>query len=180
MPAPNRIVAAQILPTRLFRREFLQCVRLNPSSIRVVSPFIGKIPPFGNIVDFSRSVLQHENCTFQLVTRPPGKENGTITPIQAEAIVRLGVDLLIRVSPCLHSKIYHFEFREGNQAAFVGSANFTHGGFDRNDETMAIMRDSTDNRRVNGELERISGRGSVPYPIWKAWSEEKMRRLPHV
>ena len=102
-----------------------------------------------------------------------------MTQTQAEAIVRLGVDLLIRSSPQLHSKIYYFKFGDGTQTAFVGSANFTMGGFDRNDETMAMLRDSIDNKRVGAELERLSGRGSVSYLNWKAVSQQKRRSLPH-
>lgn len=166
--APKSAVPVEILPTRSFKREFLQCVGRRPSSIRVVSPFIGKLPAFRDIVNFSRIMLQYGNCTLQVVTRPPGSRNDTLTNTQADAIVHLGVDLLIRTSPWLHSKIYHFEFREGNQTAFVGSANFTLGGFERNDETMAMLRDRIDNERVQAELERLCGWGSMPYPNWKA------------
>ena len=177
--APKRSVSVEILPTRKFREKFLQCVGRSPISIRVVSPFIGSLPAFRDIVNFSRIVQRYGNCKFQLVTRPPTTSTDTLTQTQAEAIVRLGVDLRIRKSPWLHSKIYYFEFREGNQTAFVGSANFTLGGFSRNDETMAMLRDSIDNKRVHAELERLSGRGAVPYSQWRAWGQQNKRRLPH-
>ena len=149
----------------------------SPARYVLFSPFIGKLPAFRDIVNFSRVVLQYGNCTLQVVTGPPGSGNDRLTNIQAETIVRLGVDLLIRACPWLHSKIYQFEFREGNQTAFVGSANFTLGGFERNDETMAMMQDSIENERVHAELERLSGRGSTPYPNWKAMSEVTKGRL---
>lgn len=171
--APRNTVPVEILPTRSFKRAFLQCVGRKPCALRVVSPFIGKLPAFRDIVNFSRTMLQYENCTLQVVTGPPGHQNETLTSTQADAIVLLGVDLLIRTSPWLHSKIYHFEFQEGIQTAFIGSSNFTLGGFERNDETMAMLQGSIDNQRVQAELERLTGRGSMPYSSWKALNGHK-------
>lgn len=155
----------------------MRCVQRRPSSIRVVSPFIGDLPAFRNVVNFSREMLRYGNCSLQIVTQPPQDRKETLSFIQADSLVVLGVDLLIRTSPWLHSKIYHFKFQDGDETAFVGSANFTLGGFDRNDETMAMMRDSIDNALVRSELERLSGRGSVPYHNWKALSEDNKRRF---
>lgn len=172
------VAPVRILPTRLFRLEFMQCIGRHPTAMRVVSPFIGKLPAFENIVEFARDLLRYETCTFQVVTQPPGSGSDRLTHTQAEAIVRLGVDLLVRSSPTLHSKIYHFKFADDRQTAFVGSANFTLGGFNRNDETMAMMIHSVHNRAVRAELDRLSGRGSIPYSHWKAQSQ-KNRRFPH-
>ena len=171
--APRNTVPVEILPTRSFKREFLQCVGRKPSGLRVVSPYIGKLPAFRDIVNFSRTMLQYGNCSLQVVTGPPGSQGETLTSTQADAIVLLGVDLLIRTSPWLHSKIYHFEFQEGNQTAFIGSSNFTLGGFERNEETMAMLRGTVDNKRVQAELERLSGWGSMPYLSWKAKNRHK-------
>lgn len=174
--ARRRSVPIQVLPTELFRREFLQCIGRKPSSIRVVSPFIGRLPVFGDIVGFCRAVLRYEDCVLQIVTRPPESTNDVLDRVQAEQMVQLGVDLVIRTSGRLHSKIYHFEFREGDQTAFIGSANFSMGGFGNNEETMAMMRDAVDNKRVSAELERLCGRGAEPYSSWKVLYSAKQRR----
>lgn len=157
-----------ILATRKFRGSFHQCISRHPKSLRVVSPFIGKIPGFGTVVDFARRFLCDPEVEFQLVTRPPKRSNEIISLEQADALVKLGVDLLIRSDPPLHSKVYQFVFPEGDKASFIGSANFTKGGFELNDETVAFFRDSTDNERIEAELDRLSGRGSVAFPQWKA------------
>lgn len=172
-------MAAEILQTKTFRQRFMHCVSHAPTTLRVVSPFIGELPVYKDIVNFCRFVQRFDDCTLQLVTRPPTPSTDTITLHEAEAIVKLGVDLLIRTSPTLHSKIYYFEFKEGNHTAFIGSSNFTIGGFKRNDETMAMLRDRIDARKVRAELDRLSGRGSQPYLHWKAWSKQTKRRLPH-
>jgi phosphatidylserine/phosphatidylglycerophosphate/cardiolipin synthase-like enzyme len=164
----------EVVSTRRFRTAFMQCIGRHPSSLKVVSPFIGNIPGFGSVVDFARILLRNSEVAFQLVTRPPFDANnswaaadGCITSAYAEALVRLGVELLIRTSPLLHSKVYQFAFREGDHASFVGSANFSRGGFELNDETVAVFRDIDDNRRVSAELDRLCGRGSSPYHLWK-------------
>ena len=174
----SSVTPVRVLPTKLFRREFMQCIGRRPTATRVVSPFIGKLPAFQNILEFARDLLRSETSTFQVVTQPPGTGSNRLTHAQAEAIVRLGVDLLVRSSPTLHSKIYHFRFADGGQTAFVGSANFTLGGFNRNDETMAMMMHAVHNHAVSVELDRLSGRGSTPYSLWKAQGQRK-RRIPN-
>lgn len=77
----------------------------------------------------------------------------------------MGAEVLIRKN--LHSKVYQFQFREGDRAAFVGSANLTMGGFDRNDETVAFLQQKDDNDAVAEELERLSGRGAYLLQHWK-------------
>ena len=176
----RRTVPVQVLPTNLFRREFFQCIGRRPASIRVVSPFIGRLPVFGDIVNFSRSVLRDGECTLQVVTRPPESSNDVLARAQAEQMVQLGVDLIIRTAGRLHSKIYHFDFHQGDQTAFVGSANFSLGGFENNEETMAMMRDAVDNKRVSAELERLCGRGAAPYPKWKILKDTNGRRSSNV
>ena len=120
-------------------------------------------------MDFARLVLREDDTTLQIVTRPPSTSNDTttLTKIQAEALSTLGVDLLIRMSPLLHSKVYQFNFREGDRASFVGSANFSRGGLELNDESVAFFQSEGENDRVKAELDRLRGKGTKPYHLWK-------------
>lgn len=174
-PAPR--IEAEILSTRNFKKKFFECVSRNPISLRVASPNIGEIPSFKTIIRFAQHLLREEGVKFQIITRPPTLSEGTnfISLASANIIVNLGVDLLIRTNPALHSKVYHFEFRQGDQASFVGSANFSKGGFERNDETVAFFRDPEVNRKVEIELNRLAGFGSFPYIMWKAQNASKLK-----
>ncbi len=102
-----------------------------------------------------------------MITCPPDRGGEYINSAQAEMIILLGVDLRIRSKPPLHSKVYQFEFPEGDRASFIGSANFTTGGFERNDETVAFFKSSVDNQKVEWELDRLSRHGALSYMQWK-------------
>ena len=155
----------EILHTRLFRERFMNCLSRQPRTIQVAVPYIGKIPSFASIVELCRFLLSRGCQNFQLVTRPPNSESGTLNVNDANLIVALGVDLMVRSK--LHSKVYQFTFPEGDRAAFVGSANLTGGGFEHNDETVAYFRREEDNHAIAMELDRISGPGSFDYVHWK-------------
>ena len=155
----------EILHTRPFRERFMSCLSRQPHSLQVAVPYIGKIPSFTSIVELCRFLLSRGCENFQLVTRPPNSESGTINLDDANLIVALGVDLIVRSK--LHSKVYQFTFPEGDRAAFVGSANLTAGGFEHNDETMAFFRREEDNNAIAMELDRISGPGAFEYAHWK-------------
>ena len=81
----------------------------------------------------------------------------------------------IRLKPNLHSKLYQFEFPDGDSAGFVGSANFTIGGFERNDETVAYFRNMEDNTLISKEFDRLNGHGSIPFIQWKALNRKLQR-----
>lgn len=155
----------EILHTRIFRERFMSCLSRQPLSLQVAVPYIGKIPSFASIVDLCRFLLSRGCQKFQLVTRPPNSESGTINLNDANLIVALGVDLMVRSK--LHSKVYQFTFAEGDRAAFIGSANLTSGGFERNDETMAFFRREEDNHAIAMEFDRILGPGSFDFFHWK-------------
>ncbi len=148
----------EILHTRLFREKFMRCLSHNPCFLQIAVPYIGKIPGHGSIVEFSRFFMgnEGEERQFTLITRPPGSGAESVGIREAEIITNMGVELIIRTQKFLHSKIYQFTFSEGNRAAFVGSANFTMGGFDRNIETMAYFLKKGDNAKVASELERLA------------------------
>lgn len=139
--------------------------------LTAISPFLGSLPDFSSVVEFARFFLRNDDSSFTLVTRPPRKrpEMGTervLDEAQAQALVTLGVDLRIRKGPPLHSKIYRFQLLGGAQVSFVGSANFTIGGFRNNDETVVFLASPPENTQVNREVARLVGPGAFPYTEW--------------
>lgn len=159
-------MSTEILHTRLFRDEFATCLSRRPVRLRLAVPYIGRTP-FGSVVALCRSILSNGCQALQIVTLPPGSGQGVIGLEDAELLVALGneVDLMIR--PKLHSKIYHFAFEIGDGTSFVGSANLTAGGFERNDETVAMFRGARDNSRVSAEIDRIAGPGAFNFVHWR-------------
>lgn len=155
----------EILYTDLFKKRFMYCLSRYPVSVHIAVPYVGKLPFYDSIVGLSQRLLSSDDRSFQLITRPPNSESGTISLEHAELIVNSGVHLMIRKK--LHSKIYQFTFPEGDRAAFVGSANLTMNGFERNDETVAFFRGKEDNDAIEKELIRIAGRGAFEYSQWK-------------
>lgn len=158
-------IAPQILATRALRDKFSQCLGRSPLQVAVVTPYVGETP-WGDIVKFSRDLVKRE-CKVQLITRRPGSGQDVISFDEADELEKLGVDLRIRTQPKLHSKIYQFSFRQKDMAAFVGSANFTAGGFGRNDETVAFLQKKEDNKAVAAEISRLAAAGSVQYWLWR-------------
>ena len=171
----------RILHTKAFTRLFWSLVGQEPKSLVLISPFLGKLPSFTNIVDFSRYYLRSGQTSLTIVTRKPrraaranpdeaGKDREHVMLLQeveADALEILGVRLLVRPKPLLHSKVYQLVMSDGRRYSFVGSANFTKGGFVRNDETVAFFMASEDNEAVSREVERLVGGGSIAYGDWK-------------
>lgn len=158
-------ITPEILPTRAFKRKFTQCLERAPRKLFMVTPYFGETP-WGRIVEFSRWILARE-CEFQLITRPPKEAENRVSRQEAEALARMGVDLRIHSQPPLHSKIYQFAFPQGDMAAFVGSANFSTGGFEKNDETVAFFQKKEDNKKVAAEIRRLASAGAFYYRFWR-------------
>lgn len=184
---------SRVLYTRRFREEFVRCLSRFPRALKVVSPYIGKVPPYGSVVQLA-DFLFNRNCeSFEIVTLPPivkgGLDHGggALHIMEADIIARKGVNLLIR--PRLHSKVYQFLFPNGERASFIGSANFTEGGFQRNDETVAFFHESMEdsdvaarefNDDVARELDRLSGSGALVYHFWKTRLNSNSKEVHHV
>lgn len=147
----------KILYTRRFKYEFGNCLRRKPNAVKIVVPYFGKTP-FGGIVRFAHH-LRRKNCGFQLITRPPSRRTNEISPDEALELSRIEVDLIICTQPPLHSKIYQFHYPNEERVGFVGSSNFSAGGFDKNNETVAFFQSRADNDRIAKEIYRISSRG---------------------
>ena len=162
---------SNILHTRPFRKEFTECLSRLPRALWVAAPYVGRVPPYGSVVGLANFLFTRECESFVLVTLPPQSESepsnrGILRLPEADMIAGKGVDL--RVRSRLHSKVYQFLFPGGDRVAFVGSANFTAGGFEKNDETVAIFREKADNDAVAREFERLAGFGAQEYTHWKA------------
>ena len=154
---------SSILHTRNFREAFRRCVSRLPSHMTFAVPYIGTLPGWPSAVEFFRQAVA-QGTTVSLVTKPPDTDRGTLDRNSARLIEQLGVALLVR--PQLHSKVYQFTFSEGDRNAFVGSANLSVGGFQRNDETVALLLAKEENDAVEAELSRLSGPGATPYSQW--------------
>jgi hypothetical protein len=86
----------------------------------------------------------------------------------AKVLAATGVQIVIRPEPYLHAKMYHFEYARGFFRCFVGSANFTLGGFERNHEIVAELEGSGDGGVCQREILRMTARGAVPFHVWVA------------
>jgi len=162
----------------------MACLSRHPAKLQIVVPYIGAIPGFKSISSFSSHVLEKCDCSFKLITRPPsarplslGQTNLLSLP-EAEIIANWGVDLMIRHGNPLHSKIYQFTFHEGDRAAFVGSANFSMGGFERNHETMAYLDEKGDNDEVAKEIDLIAD-GAYNFARWRVISAKQSSKNPN-
>lgn len=162
-------IPARILHTRSFRKLFWSLVGQGPTDMAIVSPYLGGLPEFDSTVAFAQYVMRVAGTSLTLITRPPlgGGADGIITETEANGLEALGVNLLVRQAPLLHSKVYRMTFGNGKQVGFVGSANFSLGGFCRNDETVAFFAASADNERIAYELARLGGEGTIAYAEWR-------------
>ncbi len=128
---------------------------------------------WGTVLEFAKFVISRGTERLEIVTCPPLADDhkqdspNVITRNEAELISAEGVSLKIRETN-LHAKLYYFEFDDPKRyAAFIGSANFTMGGFERNDETMVRIEHPDHHSEVLREVTRLSTFGSFPYHIWK-------------
>ena len=153
-----------ILHRRAFKQAFKSCLSRFPTHVTFAVPYIGHPLEWSTTVGFFRH-LATLGTEVTVITRSPGSETGTLDVESAKLIEQLGVSLFVR--KCLHSKVYQFTFPEGDRRAFVGSANLSRAGFERNDETVAYFQDKTLNDAVAKELSRLSGLGAIEYSLWR-------------
>jgi hypothetical protein len=84
----------------------------------------------------------------------------------ARQLDALGVLFFIRTTPYLHAKMYHIEYSKGYFRSFVGSANFTLGGLEKNHELVAEL-EGVGVSPCHRELARMtSGHGAMTFPAW--------------
>ena len=166
----------EVLHTRQFRKTFLGSLSRDIQSIFVVSPFVTPIRGFKSTYDFfSRLSVRIPEISMTLVTMPPSDlHNNVLSWQEADLIAHMGVHIVIRSSPTLHSKIYYVRYRQGDTRSFIGSANFTRGGFEGNDESVAFWRRGGSDLQLEKELARLTGPGSFDLTQWKIRTRKKI------
>lgn len=159
-----------VLSTRSFRRTFFRGLSRVIEEMTVISPFVTTVPGFKTTHEFfGFLVTRMPDALFILVTKPPSDiDNNVLSHQEANLIARLGVNVVIRKS--LHSKVYYLRYPEGDTSSFVGSANFTKGGFERNDETIAHWRRGHADVSMEREVARLTGRGAYSLMQWNIWN----------
>jgi phosphatidylserine/phosphatidylglycerophosphate/cardiolipin synthase-like enzyme len=170
----------EIEQTKLFRQSFNNSLT-RPCKLTIVSPFVTAIKPWPSVLAFATFFLRRHTLGLTLVTRPPGTASALLSQNEAEQLENMGVDLKIRSQPTLHSKIYLFEYEQGDYTAFIGSANFTQGGFSNNDETVTKFRTANEKSAILREVKRLNGHGAFPYHYWRkiTKSRQGLQRADH-
>jgi hypothetical protein len=172
----SRVTFQDLYYTRDFRNRFIESLSDSISQAVICSPFFSdKLPdPFKDIQGFCNflSARGTEPECIQIITRPPGSDNG-MSFETAKLLAGQGIDLLFRPKPCLHAKVYHFEYARGYFRTFVGSANFTLGGFERNHELVTEMEGVGANGPCHRELARLAQQGALSYNQWAAKGQPK-------
>ena len=171
------VSVVEVLSTRYFKTTFIQSLSRHIVRIAIVSPFVTPVPGFQSTYDFFRRLaVRLPEASMDLVTAPPhDHRNNVLSWQEAQLIAQLGVRLMIRPSPTLHSKVYYVRYQEGDTSSFVGSANFTKGGFESNDETVAFWRRSGPDHQVEKELARLTGPGSFDLNQWAVMRQRDIR-----
>jgi phosphatidylserine/phosphatidylglycerophosphate/cardiolipin synthase-like enzyme len=170
MVKAGRITFQELYYTRTFRNRFISALSDPISSITICSPFFDRLPsPFQNVGQFCRFMQKRGTEKIQIVTRPPGCDKQAMAKDVAKDLNSLGVELFIRPKPYHHAKMYHFEYLKGYFRCFVGSANFTLGGFERNYEIVAEMEGVGEASPCHRELKRMQETGgTLTYQAWVA------------
>ena len=164
----DKITLQDVHYTKKFYNRFLNSLSEPISEIVICSPFFGKLPkPFDDIVSFCTFVIKRGVDVIRVITRPPGIDD-TAMPIEAAKTLMInGVEIYIRTSPYLHAKLYHIEYQKGYFRSFIGSSNFTLGGFKRNYELVTEMEGVGDNSPCHREIQRLLNQnGVVSYDTW--------------
>ena len=174
--AAGRGMIVNVLSTRRFKHAFLGSLSRQIVRISVVSPYVTTIPGFSSAQDFFRKLAgRMPDASVDLVTKPPDDNSNSVLSWQeADLITRLGVNLKFRRSN-LHSKVYYVRYLEGDCSCFIGSANFTKGGFETNEETVAYWRRSKPDPQIEQELARLTGPGAFNLLQWAIETKQKRK-----
>ncbi len=156
-----------LLVTKHFREKFITSFNEPIDSILLCSPFFDKLPaPFNNVLEFCTLMQNRGARTIQIVTRPPTGKDNALEQSVAKLLNERGVGIFVRSKPYFHAKLYHIEYSTGRFKTFIGSANFTTGGFERNHELMAELQGSGKETACHREIARMRDVGALPYEKW--------------
>lgn len=156
--------------TRSFRETFISSLSAPITSVVICSPFFDRLPnPFKDVLGFCFFLKRRGTERIQIITRPPGSNPQAMSLEVAKALAAEDVEIYIRSSPYLHAKVYHIEYARGYFRTFVGSANFTIGGLERNHEVVAEMFGTGVASPCHREIERMQSTfGALTFAAWIA------------
>lgn len=165
----GRVTFQNLYHTREFRKRFISSMSPAISHAVICSPFFDKLPhPFGDVLGFCKFLNIRGTSSIHIITRPPGSDPQAMTRETAKLLSAQGVEIFIRATPYLHAKMYHFEYEQGFFRTFVGSANFTMGGFERNHELVTEMEGVGTTSPCHVEIARMAQTGALTYNAWVA------------
>lgn len=165
----SRVTFQDVLGTRKFRSRLIGSLSEEIASIAICSPYFGLLPqPFSNVLGFCTFLKRRSEPEITIITRPPSIDQSALTLEIARLLDLDGVKLLIRSDPYLHAKFYHIRYVKGHFRSFVGSANFTRGGLEKNDELMAELEGVGNNTPCDREVARLIGPGALSLQAWAA------------
>lgn len=153
--------------TSSFRKRFLASLSEQIDRIVICSPYFDSLPkPFDDILKFCISQQRRNVKLIQIITRPPGSDDAALSENHAKELSRLDVEIFVRTSPYLHAKFYHFDYNKGFFRSFVGSSNFTMGGFKGNYELVAELEGVGQESPCHREIARMQNQGAISYQGW--------------
>lgn len=134
----------------------------------ICSPAFDALPkPFDNIIGFWRFTQQRGVEKVVIITRPPGSHFAAISQDTAKYLDGQGVDIVIRADPTLNANVYHLDFKKGWFRSFVGSATFTLGGLEANQEIVAEVEGVGTLAPCQREIARlVSDSDAISFPKW--------------
>lgn len=154
--------------TRYYFKAFFAAISDKPIKVFLCSPFIHRLPfpEYPSIYPFTNYLYSLGVQQIDIVTREPNSDEASISLSEARLLDSNSVNLYFRKKPLLHAKLYYFEYYFGNFIAFIGSSNFTLGGFERNHELMAEISGVSNRTSCHREMERLKGPGSTSFNEW--------------
>ena len=162
-----RVSIRELHFTRSFCRQFRASLSEPICRMVICSPYFGSLPsPFEDILHFCVMQKRRGVEDLQIITRPPGADNTALPADVARELAHQGISLYVRVAPYLHAKFYHFDYMRGNFRSFVGSSNFTVGGFLRNSELVAEIEGVGTESPCHREIAGMRDKGALPYETW--------------
>lgn len=170
MTTQERVVLLELHHTRAFRNAFISALSDPIATLVICSPFFDKLPPpFKDVIEFCYFMKRRGAGKIQIITRPPGCDATAMTLECAKILAGQEVEIFVKSRPNLHAKLYHIQYERGTFKTFVGSANFTNGGFERNLELMAELEGSGFGSAMHREIASMqSSGGTMSFNAWIA------------
>ena len=162
-----RIFIKEMHFTRSFYRQFRASLSEPIDRMIICSPYFGGLPsPFDDVLHFCVTQKRRGVDDLQIITRPPGADKTAMPPDVAKELAHQGVSVYVRIAPYLHAKLYHIDYMRGYFRSFVGSSNFTKGGFSLNYELVAEIEGVGVESSCHREIARMRDKGALPYETW--------------